>query len=637
MYKFKEIQTIPPAKQLVDIVLSKTQRKTPTVTHPGFKITRIRSFYMRKVKFCQTTYGEKFTKILEEFPKIDDIHPFYADLCNVLYDRDHYKLALGQVNATKKIVDNIAKDYVKMLKFGDSLYKCKMLKRAALGRMCTAVKKLTGSLSYLEEVRQHLARLPSINPATRTLILTGYPNVGKSSFMNIVTNANVDVQPYAFTTKSLFVGHFDHDYVKWQVIDTPGILDHPLEDRNTIEMTAITALAHLPAAVLFFVDISEMCGYPLATQVALYHSIKPLFRNRPLLVILNKTDLRKLSELSDEEKKLLETMKDVDTGGAEVQFFETSCAKREGVDAALKKGCELLFEKRVDQKVKTGKADSFRSRLHITTVSAPSSRPPCIPETILRARDGVVDMEDGEVELTEKQRMEELGGAGVYSVDLWRKALLEDDSWKYDVLPEIMDGHNVIDFVDPDIDRKLEELEREEALLLEQTSLNDDEEVLKQWQGTQNVLDELHSRMRQRRLENRLKKSRNGLPTNRKARKKGEEVEQALSSQGLDASKVRGRSASKKKRETLIGKRKREATGGGELDRAASAARARSKSLMKGMPSAEVAQANEKVRRKKMRLLEKHGKKGEADHHIPDWKPKHLYSGKRGIGKTDRR
>lgn len=37
------------------------------------------------------------SKILEDFPKIDDIHPFYADLCNVLYDRDHYKLALGQV------------------------------------------------------------------------------------------------------------------------------------------------------------------------------------------------------------------------------------------------------------------------------------------------------------------------------------------------------------------------------------------------------------------------------------------------------------------------------------------------------------------------------------------------------------
>ena len=51
-----------------------------------------------------------------------------------------------------------------------------------------------------------------------------------------VTRADVDVQPYAFTTKSLFVGHTDYKYLRWQVIDTPGILDRPLEERNTIEM-----------------------------------------------------------------------------------------------------------------------------------------------------------------------------------------------------------------------------------------------------------------------------------------------------------------------------------------------------------------------------------------------------------------
>ena len=44
------------------------------------------------------------------------------------------------------------------------------------------------------------------------------------------------------------------------MIDTPGILDRPLEERNNIEMTAITALAHLEATILYFVDISEVCG-----------------------------------------------------------------------------------------------------------------------------------------------------------------------------------------------------------------------------------------------------------------------------------------------------------------------------------------------------------------------------------------
>ena len=52
------------------------------------------------------------------------------------------------------------------------------------GRMCTIMKKQGPSLAYLEQVRQHMSRLPAIEPTTRTLLVCGYPNVGKSSFMN---------------------------------------------------------------------------------------------------------------------------------------------------------------------------------------------------------------------------------------------------------------------------------------------------------------------------------------------------------------------------------------------------------------------------------------------------------------------
>ncbi len=95
-------------------------------------------------------------------------------------------------------------------------------------RMATIVKRQAQSLQYLEQVRQHLSRLPSIDPNTRTLLICGYPNVGKSSFLNKITRADVEVQPYAFTTKSLYVGHTDYKYLRWQVVDTPGILDHSL-------------------------------------------------------------------------------------------------------------------------------------------------------------------------------------------------------------------------------------------------------------------------------------------------------------------------------------------------------------------------------------------------------------------------
>lgn len=52
--------------------------------------------------------------------------------------------------------------------------------------------------------------------------------------------------------------------------------------------------------------------------------------------------------------------------------------------------------------------------------------------------------------------------AGVYSANLHKHYLLLDPDWKDDIVPEIMDGHNIADFVDADILQRLDELEREE-------------------------------------------------------------------------------------------------------------------------------------------------------------------------------
>lgn len=39
--------------------------------HKNFKISRIRNFYMRKVKFTQDTFDEKLGAILQDFPMLD--------------------------------------------------------------------------------------------------------------------------------------------------------------------------------------------------------------------------------------------------------------------------------------------------------------------------------------------------------------------------------------------------------------------------------------------------------------------------------------------------------------------------------------------------------------------------------------
>mmetsp|Transcript_40231 Transcript_40231/g.96403 ORF Transcript_40231/g.96403 Transcript_40231/m.96403 type:complete len:646 (-) Transcript_40231:183-2120(-) len=643
LYKFKEIQTVPNAKDFIDIVLSRVQRKTPTQVHPQFKITRIRSFYMRKVKYAQTTFNEKFTKILEDFPMIDDIHPFYADLCNVLYDRDHYKLALGQVNTVRGVVDTVAKDYCKLMKFADSPYKSKMLKRAALGRMCTAVKKLQSSLVYLEEVRQHLGRLPSINPNARTLLVTGYPNVGKSSFMNIVTNANVEVQAYAFTTKSLYVGHMDYDYLRWQVIDTPGILDHPLEDRNTIEMTAITALAHIQASVLFFVDISETCGFTLEQQVALFHSIKPLFKGKPLLVVLNKQDLRKVEDLSAAERELLNTM--CDGEGSTVKMMSTSCATKVGVDEVKIMGCDALLKRRLDHKVEGNKTDSIMNRVHVTSARAPASRPAFIPPTLQQQKEAKMEVEgedsDSEEFMTEKELRDLNGGSGVYSTDYRKQWILENEAWRYDAPPEIVDGMNVADYIDPDIEAKVAALEAEEDLLLRAFEMTPEERAREaEWSVMSEKLTQVRRIIRYKKSTHHSRRDM-GRKEPRKIRKSLAMVEDALRDLGRDPSLVRERALSRKSEKVRAKRRAYSLTPEAEAARSVS----RSRSLKPSRESLSLHRPADKekagqLRAKAFKVMfrkSKIGMKGEADRHVPTKKPKHLFTGKRPKGTANHR
>ena len=64
-------------------------------------------FLHTQVKHSQTVWHDKLSQILDDFPKVEDIHPFYGDLLNVLYDKDHYKLALGQLNTARNLIDKL--------------------------------------------------------------------------------------------------------------------------------------------------------------------------------------------------------------------------------------------------------------------------------------------------------------------------------------------------------------------------------------------------------------------------------------------------------------------------------------------------------------------------------------------------
>lgn len=626
-YNFKKITVVPPSQDFIDIILSKTQRKTPTVIHKHYKIVRIRQFYMRKVKFTQQNIHDKLTQILNEFPKLVDVHPFYADLMNVLYDRDHYKLALGQINTARHLVDNVGKDYNRLLKYADSLYRCKQLKKAALGRMMTILKRQKQSLEYLEQVRQHLSRLPSIDPTTRTLLICGFPNVGKSSFINKITRADVEVQPYAFTTKSLFVGHTDYKYLRWQVVDTPGILDHPLENRNTIEMQAITALAHLRAAVLYVMDISEQCNQTIEEQIALFYNIKPLFINKPLLVCVNKIDVINFEDLAENKKAAIKSLEEDN-----IPILFMSTITEEGVMNVKIEACDRLLSHRVETKLKQRKGDILtRLRVAVPNKRDNKDRSPMIPINILQKRQ---QMDTEHKPTLEKDIEQEMGDD--YTLDLRKNWDLTNSDEKYDVLVEFWKGRNVADFIDPDIMKKLDSLEKEEELRikagfydLDESEDDDDTKTLKK---TAAMIREKRKLII---LESRAKRKINRIPRPKSAPGTVEKLEQDMDDLGVGLDRANKNYARQRSRSTSRKplKRKREDS--------TAAVRARSSSRpprdVSGLRDMTMVAKVRKIARKAVKPFTMDGRKGESDRHIHDLKPKHLFCGKRGIGKTQRR
>lgn len=425
MFDFKTIKKVP--QNISDIVLSATQRKTPTVIRKTHPLPKIRSFYTRKIKYCSNEYISQLSNIISSFPHVEDIHPFYNDLVNVLYDKSQFKTALGQLNTTKNLIKKIGTEYIRLVKYGTSLFACKQLKVAAFGKMTKYAEKLKDTMAYLEEVRQHMSRLPVIVPEKRTLLLLGLPNTGKSSFMNVLSAADVDVQPYPFTTRSLFLGHFSYRELDWQIIDSPGLLNTNLSEMNNIEMQSVTALAHINSIVLFFIDISGSSGYSIQDQINLYNGISPMIEKQTVIV-LSKSDLHEESgynsgkNQNEEFLMLKEFLQDKKVFSCTSHAPMTIYQIREQI-------CDLHLDLSVSEKI--------NKTLPLTKLNVIE------PKNI---RDKSEKMTREDPIMTEKD-LEKINEN--YIFDEREKYVIKD---KFDTIPEIYNGMNIVDYLHQNID-----------------------------------------------------------------------------------------------------------------------------------------------------------------------------------------
>ena len=220
------------------------------------------------------------------------------------------------------------------------------------------------------------------------------------------------------------------------------------------------------------------------------------------MLVINKIDVTRLEDLTPDNRALVQEI--IDTDG--VQCVQVSCYSEEGVMDLKNKACDALLAQRVDAKLKGNKINTIINRIHVAQPKPRDEvvREPFIPEVVkLRKK---FDKSDPDRRKLERDIELEEGGAGVYNINL--KSVYNDfcchvvvlncdaenyhlanDEWKNDVIPEIMDGKNIADFVDPDIAEKLEALEREEEMLEAEGFYEDHEDMVSsRFQGSRITL-----------------------------------------------------------------------------------------------------------------------------------------------------
>lgn len=329
---FARLRTILSSKELLDYAFGGAKKEAMKISTKLPKETMIRRKETTRIETAGRAVAEKLQNVLGDMPQLDDLPPLYRELADIVADVQSLKKNLGALNWAALTVGNIAKSYSRRARFADGIEEASNARRSAYGRISSVIKQISGSLDYLRDSRSKLVKLPTFSTDLRTLVVAGYANVGKSSLVRQISSAKPEIASYPFTTKEIMVGHGRAEAGPYQVIDTPGLLDRPLKNRNKYELQAILALRYLANCIIFLLDPSETCGYTLEKQLNLYREIDVEFPDTPKIVALNKIDLS--------EKEAVERVKAIFP-----EVLSLSALKNEGVkevlEAALSKAENL--------------------------------------------------------------------------------------------------------------------------------------------------------------------------------------------------------------------------------------------------------------------------------------------------------
>ena len=285
------IPTIPTPEEILDKGFSRGKKAADLMRSQKIpKHAKGRKIEERRVVTSCQVIKDKLKSILDAVPEIEELHPFYQDYIDITVGVDDMKQSLGALNWAYGILTQLEKDYGARIRRSPS-EKATSLQKQAYGRISSVVYKIEKDLDFLDFAKANLRNMPTIDFEATTIVIAGFPNVGKSTLLRQITGAEPQVANYPFTTKGIQIGHTERHWKSIQIIDTPGLLDRPVLEMNNIEMNAIVALEHLADAILFIFDASETCGFHLENQYNLLKQIEKIFGEIPVIYLFNKMDL----------------------------------------------------------------------------------------------------------------------------------------------------------------------------------------------------------------------------------------------------------------------------------------------------------------------------------------------------------
>lgn len=277
MQDFRKLPTVLTAEELIDKIFrraSKVEGRNP------------KERALNKLSTISNVSRDYFKKIIEAHPSYDSLPEFYRDMVDVIVGIRNLKKSLAALKWADGMIQKVVTKSVREVKGGKNP---SMVVKATYGRVASIIEQIDDELRFLNDAKNRMREIPILQNLP-TVVVAGYPNVGKSSLVALISTVKPEVASYPFTTKKINVGFAEFAGRRVQIIDTPGLLDRPLSKRNKIERRAILALKHLADIILFIIDPTETCGYTLEKQLSLLDETKRYF-SKPTIEVYSKADL----------------------------------------------------------------------------------------------------------------------------------------------------------------------------------------------------------------------------------------------------------------------------------------------------------------------------------------------------------